>query len=507
MCWVAVLGACDPGVVGLEQRPSPWRDAAGGLVMGALLGAIDGRPQAPRFGTVRRLAARCSAMGVCAVAGWAVMCAEAGAQVRPLAPTEFAESAPALAGERVVWARPTRGFGAFRLVSASRAGGPARRLRHLEAAPGDVELAGSADRVLLRREGSRGRDRLFAGTMTGPLREIGPRPLSVPEDAYPDRALWAIGDASVTLERTPRAPKRSRLVVRRPGGPVTVVRLGADIVAVDVAGGLAAVAVERDEKLSHVALIELGSGRVVRRVSPGPIGVVWAVGLAPDGSVAVSGGDRLALAAPADRMLGQVARGWFYEVALAAGRIAVVAAVGQPGGVGEGSARVVVLHPTARNRRSAVEFRGPPAAEVRDLRFDGAYATWASGGCQVVAGTTTRQSLRVLPRGPCVRTEIEATERSLRRRPGSTKVRVRVGCLTTPTRTCRMQLVARAISTTYPKIGTVSARIPLGQARTVALTLTRRAERLVRRLKSRAYFEVRTVDPDGRSRLHDLLGV
>ncbi len=70
-----------------------------------------------------------------------------------------------------------------------------------------------------------------------------------------------------------------------------------------------------------------------------------------------------------------------------------------------------------------------------------------------------------------------------------------------------MQLVARAISTTSPKIGTVSARIPLGQARTVALTLTRRAERLVRRLKSRAYFEVRTVDPDGRSRLHDLLGV
>lgn len=499
MCWAAVLGACDPEVVGLEQRTSSWRDASGWLVMGAQLGAVDDRPQAPRFATVRRVAARCSAMGVCAVAGWAVMCAEAGAQVRPLAPTEFAESAPALAGERVVWARPTRGFGAFRLVSASRAGGPARRLRHLEAAPGDVELAGSADRVLLRREGSRGRDRLFAGTMAGPLREIGPRPLSVPEDAYQDRALWAIGDASVTLERTPRAPKRSRLVVRRPGGPVTVVRLGADIAAVDVAGGLAAVAVERDEKL--------GSGRVVRRVAAGPIGVVWAVGLAPDGSLAVSGGDRLALAAPADRMLGQVARGRFYQVALAAGRIAVVAPVGQPGGVGEGSARVVVLHPTARNRRSAVEFRGPPAAEVRDLQFDGAYATWASGGCQVVAGTTTRQSLRVLPRGPCMRTEIEATERSLRRRPGATKVRVRVGCLTTPTRTCRMQLVARAISTTSPKIGTVSARIPLGQARTVALTLTRRAERLVRRLKSRAYFEVRTVDPDGRSRLDDLLGV
>jgi len=463
MCWVAVLGACDPGVVGLGRRPSPWRDAAGWLVMGALLGAIDDRPQAPRFATVRRLAARCSAMGVCAVVGWAVMCAEAGAQVRSLAPTEFGpEPAPALAGDRVVWAQPTRGFGAFRLVSASRPGGPARRLRHLEAAGDDVELAGSADGVLLRRAGSRGRDRLFAGTMDGPFREIGPRPLSVPEDAYPDRALWAIGDASVTLERTPRAPKRSRLVVRRPGGAVTVVRLGADIAAVDVAGGLAAVAVDRDNRLSHVALIELGSGRVVRRVAAGPIGGVWAVGLAPDGSVAVSGGDRLALAAPADRALGQVARGWFYEVALAAGRIAVVAAVGQPGGVGEGSARVVVLHPTARNRRSAVEFRGPPAADVRDLQFDGAYATWASGGCQVVAGTTTRQSLRVLPRGPCVRTEIEATERSLRRRPGSTKVRVRVGCLTTPTRTCRMELVARAISTTSPKIGTVSARISPG---------------------------------------------
>jgi len=450
---------------------------------------------------------------VCAVAGAVVMCAQAGAQVRPLASRDFERPpAPALAGDRVVWSQ-TVGDGTFRLMAAPRAGGTARRVGQVASTGDGYELAGSAERVLFRRKGSSGRDRLF-GAANGPLRQIGPLPLSVPDDAFPNRSLWAVGNASVTLERTPGARRRLRLVVRRPGGPATVVRLRGDVEAVDVAGGFAAVAVERDGESPYVALIELGSGTVVRRVDPGPLGAVLAVGLAPDGSVAVSGYDsrkrgRLAFASPADQTLRQVSKGEFDEVAPAAGRIGVVTPVRQPGGVGEGSARVQVLRPLALTGRSAVEFRGPAAADLEGLQFDGAYATWASGGCQVLADTAKRTSVRVLPRGPCVRTEIESKERFVRKAPdfSRTAAQVRVGCLTTPTQECRVRFDARVISQFSPRIGSVSARIPAGQARTLTLTLTRRAKRLVQRLKSLAYFEVLAVDPDGRSRLEDILGV
>jgi hypothetical protein len=141
--------------------------------------------------------------------------------------------------------------------------------------------------------------------------------------------------------------------------------------------------------------------------------------------------------------------------------------------------RVVVLDPAGDPPREL--FRGPLAASVRGIDFDGSSVAWATDGCQLVASVGS-PAVDVVPAGPCVRTEASFTEYV----PSS--VRYRIRCIASPGRRCRIDLRI------YGRRGRLARRIvtiPCGRARQVRVSV--RGEHFLT--------SGRVIDPDGRRRI------
>jgi hypothetical protein len=163
----------------------------------------------------------------------------------------------------------------------------------------------------------------------------------------------------------------------------------------------------------------------------------------------------------------------FGHVAVAGGRIALEAPA-----MGGDAARVMVIDPSSD--RTRVLFRGPPAAAVRGLDFDGRNVAWATDGCQLVADVES-PAVDVIPAGPCVRTEASFT----RFVPSS--VRYRIRCIATPGRDCRIDLRAYDPFLVARRVVTIAR----GRARVVRMRVP--AQHFITR--------ERVIDPGGRRRV------
>ena len=257
--------------------------------------------------------------------------------------------------------------------------------------------------------------------------------------------------------------------LRRDGRRVEVaLPPGADPETVAVAGTLGVAPVPE----GALVIFDLRSGVEVRQVSLGSLDPVNLDGLAlsPAGDVAATlpagdgtgvlvwapaGASRVRVLATGGARLGRVA--------VAGGRVAYVTGAGLREGV-----RAVVVDPAAARARSGTPtgrgevLRGPAVYDVTSLSFDGAWLGFSTPSCQYVASA----SAGTLPAGPCVRTEVavEPVRRG-----------VRVACINAPARTCRVRVGARR-----------AELVRRGQARVLSAP--------------RGPLQVRTVDPDGRSR-------
>jgi hypothetical protein len=249
---------------------------------------------------------------------------------------------------------------------------------------------------------------------------------------------------------------------------------GADLEHVAVAGALLAVWTPRE-----VVLLDLPSGAVRRRLPLGRFARMPALGLAVSeaGEVALvveEGFDTL-LWWPAGATEPRVALGGdqFGDVATAGGLIAM-----EVPALGGDAARVAVIDPSSDPARFL--FRGPPAAAIRGLDFDGRNVAWATDGCQLVADLGSPR-VDVIPAGPCVRTEASFTQFV----PSS--VRYRIRCIASPGPRCRIDLRAYDPFLVARRVVT----IPRGRARIVRM-----------RVSARFFFtRARVIDPDGRRRI------
>ena len=115
-----------------------------------------------------------------------------------------------------------------------------------------------------------------------------------------------------------------------------------------------------------------------------------------------------------------------------------------------------------RSRR--IVFRGPPAFDVSSLSFDGRNIAFALPGCLVAGPAVSR---RTIPPGPCSRTDLAVDSAEIR----DGRVRVRVACINSPNRSCRV--TARVRTRSGRVAGRLTVRVPVGSARVRAIRLNR----------------------------------
>lgn len=398
-----------------------------------------------------------------------LLAAPAAADVRPLADrTDL--GAPALNGDRVVYGDPGRTR--LRVFEQPLAGGAATQLASLPTRRPAWDLAAGPDGLALRLYELRRRPQLLAGPPQGPLARVpgGSRGSRFAE--APD--LFSVPGGPLVVDR-------ERVFLRPPGGPARELAMprGADLEHLAAAGNVLAVWTP-----TEIVLHDLPSGAVRSRLPLGDFARAPLIGLGVSeaGDVALvaeeSGRDFLGWA-PAGAAAPRIALAGdqFGHVATGGGLIALEV----PAVAGD-AARVVVLDPTSDPTR--VLFRGPPAAAVRALDFDGRHVAWATDGCQLVADVGS-PALRVIPAGPCARTEASFTQYV----PSS--VRYRIRCIATPGRRCRVDL--RVYGSRLERLARRVVTIRRGRARFVHIPVSPRDDIF--------YTVGRVVDPDGRRRI------
>ena len=404
--------------------------------------------------------------------------APAAADVRVLAEREDL-GAPVLDGGRVVYGDGSRR--ALTVFEQPAAGGEAVELARVAVPRPSWELDRSAAGLALRMGPLRDVRRLLAGPPQGPLGLVQRRAREGPAVAE-ERGVFAVPGGPLVLERTDRFGMRLRAVLRPPGGPARVLATpaGADLHHLAVAGAVAAVVVPRR---GEIVLLDLPSGAVRQRLPMVDLAGTELLGLAlsETGDVALTVQDGLGtyylgwMPAGAAEPRVVIAGDGFGHVGTAAGRIAMTQSAMRGDAV-----RVVVLDPSGDEPR--ILFRGPPTAYVRGLDFDGQHVAWATDACQLVAGVDSPR-VEVVPRGPCVRTEAAFTHETI------SPVRVRVRCIATPGRRCRIDL--RVYGTKQQRLARRVVGIPRGREQTVRIPV-RPGINLV---------FGRVIDPDGRRRL------
>lgn len=436
----------------------------------------------------------------------------AAAQVRALAEREESGAGPALAGGSVAWSERA-GRAALRVRAQPAGGGRSSvvarpRLPKSAGALTSWSLAGSGaaapGRFAVALSGARANGvRLVGGPLGGPVDLVAER---VASGRSVLGGLFASATGAVTFEGRPR---RARLVVRAAGGQVAraiPAPGGPQRTPAAVAGDLAALPVlGRRGGLVAVEVTDLRSGAVVRRVDAGQLRAfsVIALGLAPDGGVAITaedgGGVDVVGSAPAGvSRLGVLLVGDELGLVQPAGdRVALVRTDRRTDPAGD---RVVVLEPGSRARRPLVVFRGPSASFVDGLSYDGTSVAWGSSSCQLVARAVRGSSRSTVPRGRCVRTEVAlktyvGADGPRRKKP---RLPIDVACLTSPDRACRVAV--RAFDFDGRRLGRTASRVRRGRARTLFIGLGRQAAKRAGPDGSRVQYRVRVSDPSGRSR-------
>ena len=437
---------------------------------------------------------RAGAATAVAIALIAAVAAPADAAIRPLAPRSEDGAGPAIAGTDVIFSRASgrRGI-VLRAVPGTR--GPARSAGRVTA-PGSgrvVEwtVGGGPTGLAVRLATSESaRNSLVVGPAGGPFTPLTPPPSLGNEPGDVGGPAWPVAGGVLT-----EGSRRSNFALRTAGGGVRPVRLpaGAQVAVASASGTELAIAVASGSGLRSVAILNLASG-VTREIAAGPLRdrLPTGLGLGPDESVAIST-DRgvVGYAAPGAATLAVLPGRRFPDIlAPAGGRIAMV-----NDGVGE---RVTVVRPGSAAARPVAEYRGPVAADIDTLTFDGARAAWGTEGCQVVSDTDRASSAAVLPRGPCVRTEAEGLPDRRPRLHRGRYLRLRVDCLAAPGRACTVRVRAR--DPRGRSVGVVNTRIGVGRAARVRVPVRREARRRVRGDVSNTSFDLKMVDPDGRSR-------
>ena len=409
----------------------------------------------------------------------------ARAQTRALAPAEH-QGGPALAGDRVYWASSSQGTLTVR--SAPAAGGEDATVGTVavrKGVPAAWNLSAAPEGLALRLT-----DRLLIGGLAGPLATLartGPDRARMADDPV----LWVTAAGTVTLER------RGAVLRGGPGdGRVLALPAGADAGRFAAAGNLGA-AVTRDAAV----VLDLRTGAEVRRLAlDGP--VVIGIGLSPAGDLAITAeledGSDVLLWAPAgaDEFTVVAHEDRYGLVATAGGRIAMAAPT-----AGRTGTRVVVLEPVPGGE-PRVLYRGPAAAAIDSLAFDGGTVGFSSRGCQLVARVDPASSRLTVPEGPCARTEGWVTISDPT--PGGT-YRLHVACLTAPAKRCRIDVRVRTFDGRL--VGRAAGRPRRGAGMKFRIPLDARGRAAARKDPPELFLTVRATDPDGRvSTVYDSIG-
>src|SRR4051794_9640264 len=433
--------------------------------------------------------------------------------------TRSGDQAPVLADGRVIWSQ-RGGRSGIRIFSRLADGGPVQvagraTLPAADGGPSYWRLVAAPGWLGVRaaRRGASGM-RLLGGA-PGTLLPVVRSAVAPGALQTPNRDTWAWPPGGfVTLERragagetetarelwvTEASGARRRILLPRDADPVTLA----------VAGTSAAVAiVDPDKGPQEADVIDLTTGSVQRRVAPGPligVGVIISLALSADGELAItvedgSGSDGLgwAAATAAELQLVTLDDG-FGLVSAAHGRIAMVGPNGPEISSGE---RIFVFEARGAGQKPNVVFRSPPMAHVDALDFDGAHVVWASRECQLVANATPADSNRVMPPGPCVRTEVTTVSFSPPKLRGAA-VGIRFDCVTAPTSRCRLTVRAFA----FPRgggrarqLGVLRRSVPRGAKRLLYVPISRRSAARIRREELEPVFGYTVVDPDGKQR-------
>ena len=379
----------------------------------------------------------------------------ASAQLRALAPADDAAGGPVLLGDRVLWG--TASGGAFHVVSAPGAGGPATPFGQLPLSRGDaVALAAGPGLVAVELRDPRAlsaRGRLFGAGADGAFRPLSTDVGDAPIAPYAS-GLQVTGEGVLTLEDGTGAYLHPLAGGRRE----VALPPGADPEHVAVAGELGVAPTPE----GALVVFDLHNDSEVREISLGRYDAATINGLAisPAGDVAATvpagDGDDVLLWAPAGASRVRVLRTGrqYSRVAIAGTRVAFAGGDGLREGV-----RAFVVD--AATRRTV--FRGPPASDLSALQFDGSTVAFATADCLLAGPAVSRFTL---PAGPCVRTDVTVAE---------VRGGLEIGCINAPERRCRVT------------VGRRHARVPRGSAR-------------VLKVAGRGRVTVRVTDPGGRTR-------
>ena len=430
--------------------------------------------------------------------------------------TRSGDQAPALSDGRVIWSA-RGGRSGIRIFSRVAVGGPPQVIGSATLPPADGtpafwRLVAAPGWLGLRAEGRDARGmRLLGGPPGAPLPLVRSG-VSAGALQSPNRDTWAWPPGGfVTLERRagagPTETARELWVTDTSGaGRQVVLPRGADPTTLAVTGTSAAVAiVDRETGLQEVDVLDLATGAVTRRVAAGSLarlGVVNSVALSAEGEIAItgedgSGSDGLGWAAATASQLQIVtANDRFGLVSAAHGRIAMVG----PNGPGlSGGDRVFVYEPRAPGQEPRVLFRGPPASHVEALDFDGAHVAWAiQGSCQLVANAAPADSNLVMPRGPCLRTQVTTVGFVPPKLRGAA-VGLEFNCLTAPATSCRL-IVRATDGPVGRRLGVLRASVRRGSSRLLYVPISRRSAARIRRGKLEPSFLYTIIDPGGKRR-------
>jgi hypothetical protein len=360
---------------------------------------------------------------------------------------------PVLFGDRVVWG--ARVGASVQFVSAPLAGGAAVPFGSLAVpARDELWLAASPGLLAVQARGSRAPARLYVAGADGAFRlladDVGEEPF---DPLWPPVSVTSAGvftQEATPLLRNPVSGSKLEVVYPPESNPGFLAAAGAVGVA-STEGALIVFDLASGRELHQISLESFDPQ--VTSLAVSPAGDVAATTTAGDGTdvllYAPAGASRVRVLAREVRM---------ESVAVAGGRVAYVGSNRFDAGV-----RVTVLDGASGAR----VFRGPVSATAARLSFDGAHLAWATGGCTLVA-TVPAPSVRVLPPGPCVRTEAAVARLS-----GG---RAEVTCLSAPRASCRVRAAGRTL------------RLRVGRTRVLRAA------------------SVRVVDPDGRSRAVSFTG-
>jgi hypothetical protein len=428
---------------------------------------------------------------------------QASAEIIALA-TRSGEQAPVLTDGRVLWSTRS-GASGIRVYSRLAGGGPTQLVGRaaLPKADGrlfDWSLVAAPEWIGLRTHARAAHgDRLFAGA-GGALDLVRS---NVPEGrrTTSERDTWAGPTRSfVTLERRMR-----EAVVTDATGKHRTLALppNAEPATLSVSNGRAAVVAR-----SEVDVLDVATGALQRRVGFGPFQVerVASLSISPEGDLAITGEDgdgRDGLGwAPAGAAQFEVltVADNFGLVRTAGGRIAMVGPNGARFTEGQ---RVFVFEPRPGGQPPRVLFQSPPADQIEGLDFDGAHVAWAiQDACQLVANATPADSNRVMPAGPCIRSQV-ITSTFVPPKLKGASIGVEFRCLTAPTPSCR--LAVRALA--FPKqggkarqIGRTNKMVPRGKNRVLFIPISREDAVRIRHEKLELIFPYTLTDPSGRTR-------